>query len=81
MMPTFVALFIWMFVHSIREFSIAVILQSGKNEVLSTLLFNYWINSFPNYAAAISAMLMAALLVLAIVFGWFVRESPSRHGV
>ena len=76
--PTFVALFIWIFVHSVREFSIAVILQSGKNEVLSTLMFNYWSNSFPNYAAAVSTIMMVSLFALAVVFGWFTRERPGQ---
>jgi len=78
MMPTFIAIFIWMFVHSIREFSIAVILQGGGNEVLSTLLFDFWSNSFPGKAAAMSTMITLALLLLAIGSMWLTGRRREK---
>jgi iron(III) transport system permease protein len=61
---TTVALTIWVLVHSIREFSIAVMLQSGRNSVLSTILYSYWDTGSPERAAALAVLLMIALLVL-----------------
>lgn len=62
--PTIVALIIWILVHSVREFSIAVMLQSGHNSVLSTTLYNYWDTGSPEHAAALAVLLMIALLCL-----------------
>jgi iron(III) transport system permease protein len=64
LLPTIVAMIIWIVVHSVREFSIAVILQSGHNSVLSTVLFNYWETGSPEHAAALAVLLMLLLLAL-----------------
>jgi iron(III) transport system permease protein len=64
LVPTILALVIWVLVHSIREFSIAVMLQSGRNSVLSTILFGYWETGSPEHAAALAVMLMLLLLAL-----------------
>ena len=58
--PTIIAMIIWILVHSVREFSIAVMLQSGRNSVLSTILFNYWETGSPEHAAALAVLLMLA---------------------
>jgi len=64
---TTVALTIWVLVHSIREFSIAVMLQSGRNSVLSTILYSYWDTGSPERAAALAVLLMIALLALVAI--------------
>jgi iron(III) transport system permease protein len=64
LVPTIIAMMIWILVHSVREFSIAVILQSGHNSVLSTVLFNYWETGSPEHAAALAVLLMLVLLAL-----------------
>ena len=64
MSSTIAALTIWILVHSIREFSIAVVLQSGRNSVLSTILYGYWDTGRPERAAALAVLLMTALLAL-----------------
>jgi iron(III) transport system permease protein len=73
--PTFAALAIWMIVHSVREFSIAVMLQSGHNEVLSTYLYSYWATSAPERAAAVAVLLMAALFVLVALSNRLMRRT------
>jgi iron(III) transport system permease protein len=62
--PSIIALMIWMIVHSLREFSISVMLQSGKNEVLSTILFSYWETGKADSAAAVAVVLMICLGLL-----------------
>ena len=62
--PTIIAMIIWILVHSVREFSIAVMLQSGRNSVLSTILFSYWQTGSPERAAALAVLLMLLLLAL-----------------
>jgi iron(III) transport system permease protein len=72
--PTIVALIIWILVHSVREFSIAVMLQSGHNGVLSTLLYNYWDTGSPEHAAALAVLLMIVLLCLVGVSSLLTRS-------
>jgi iron(III) transport system permease protein len=67
LVPTIIAMIIWILVHSVREFSIAVILQSGHNSVLSTVLFNYWETGSPEHAAALAVLLMLLLLALVAI--------------
>ncbi len=62
--PTMIAIVIWVAVHSIREFSIAVMLQSGRNSVLSTILYSFWTTGNPAQAAAIAVLLMISLSIL-----------------
>lgn len=62
--PTIIAVIIWVLVHSAREFSVAVVLQSGRNSVLSTILFGYWETGSPEHAAALAVLLMLLLLGL-----------------
>ena len=62
--PTVIAVIIWILVHSVREFSIAVMLQSGRNSVLSTMLYSYWDTGSPEHAAALAVLLMLLLLGL-----------------
>lgn len=62
--PTIIAMVIWILVHSVREFSIAVMLQSGRNSVLSTILYGYWDTGHPENAAALAVLLMLLLLAL-----------------
>lgn len=62
--PTIIAAAIWIAVHSIREFSIAVMLQSGRNNVLSTLLYTLWQNGNSSRAAALAVLLMLTLCLL-----------------
>ena len=62
--PTIIAVIIWVLVHSVREFSIAVMLQSGRNGVLSTILYGYWDTGSPERAAALAVLLMLLLLGL-----------------
>jgi iron(III) transport system permease protein len=70
LLPSIVALMIWMIVHSLREFSIAVMLQSGRNEVLSTILFSFWETGKAERAAAVAVSLMVCLGLLVAASGW-----------
>jgi iron(III) transport system permease protein len=76
--PTIIALMIWMIVHSLREFSIAVMLQSGKNEVLSTILYSFWQTGRPERAAAVAVSLMVCLCLLVGVSSLLTSRKPDR---
>ena len=76
--PTLIAVLIWVLVHSLREFSVSVMLQSGRNEVLSTILYSFWENGKPERAAAIAVMLMMCLCVLVIFSNMFSRDIAEK---
>jgi len=67
--PALVGVLIWVGFHSVREFSIAVILQSGSNRVLSTVLYGYWNSGQAQYATAIAVSLMVVLAALVLLAG------------
>jgi iron(III) transport system permease protein len=67
--PALVGVLIWVGLHSLREFSVAVMLQSGRNEVLSTVLYSYWNSGKAQYATAIAVALMVFLGALVLLTG------------
>ncbi|MFO0987212.1 MAG: iron ABC transporter permease [Alphaproteobacteria bacterium] len=71
--PTIFALLIWLVVHSLREFSVAVMLIARQNEVLSTILFSLWDQGEPGQAAAIAVILMLVLGGLVAAFTGLTR--------
>ncbi len=73
--PTIFALLIWLVVHSLREFSVAVMLIARQNEVLSTILYSLWDQGEPGQAAAIAVILMLVLGGLVAMFTWLTRAS------
>ena len=75
--PTIIAIVIWVAVHSIREFSIAVMLQSERNNVLSTILYNFWTTGSPAQAAAIATLLMLSLCALVACSAWLGRKHEN----
>jgi iron(III) transport system permease protein len=76
--PTIFALLIWLVVHSLREFSVAVLLIARQNEVVSTILYSLWDQGEPGQAAAIAVILMLMLGGLVAVLTWLTRA--SREG-
>lgn len=76
--PSIVALVIWMIVHSLREFSIAVMLQSGRNEVLSTIMYSFWDTGKAERAAAVAVVLMIGLCLLVLAAGALTSRRPER---
>ena len=73
--PTIFALLIWLVVHSLREFSVAVMLIARQNEVLSTILYSLWDQGEPGQAAAIAVMLMLVLGGLVAAFTGLTRAN------
>jgi iron(III) transport system permease protein len=75
--PTIVALLIWVIVHSLREFSVAIMLVSRDNEVLSTILYSLWDQGQAGRAAAIAVLLMLILGALVAALSWLTRRSRA----
>jgi len=76
--PALFAFLIWMIVHSLREFSVAVMLRSGRNEVLSTILYSFWETGEPSQAAAIAIALSLFLGLLVLLMGRLARRDEQH---
>jgi iron(III) transport system permease protein len=76
--PTLIALLIWLIVHSLREFSVAIMLVSRDNEVLSTVLYSLWDQGQAGRAAAIAVLLMLTLGALVATLTWLTRHGRDR---
>jgi ABC-type Fe3+ transport system permease subunit len=49
-------------------------LQSGRNEVLSTILYSFWENGSSERTAAVAVMLMIALCILVAASSSLTRQ-------
>jgi iron(III) transport system permease protein len=78
--PAIAGLLIWVIVHSLREFSVGIMLKSGRNEVLSTILYSFWSMGNSERAAAIAVVFMIALGALVLVTRplWRSHSGDSR---
>lgn len=76
--PAIFALVIWLVVHSLREFSVAVVLASRNNEVLATILYSLWDQGEPGQATAIAVILMLVLGGLVAAFSALTRHDRDR---
>jgi iron(III) transport system permease protein len=75
MWPAAAAVWIWVAAHALRELSSALMLQGRNNNVVPTLLWDYWSGGEPTRAAVGGVGLMLALvLILAL---W---QAASRRG-
>lgn len=64
--PAFAAGWVWVAVHSLRAFSIPLMLASARNEVLSLRIWRYWGQDI-SLAAALGVVLMITLVPVTLV--------------
>jgi iron(III) transport system permease protein len=62
-LPAFGAVWLWVFSHSLRELSAALMLQGVDNGTVTTLLFSFWSQGQPTKSAAIGVWLALILFV------------------
>ncbi|MFH1950676.1 MAG: iron ABC transporter permease [Pseudomonadota bacterium] len=62
--PAIISVWIWVAGHSMRELSAALMLASGKNTVISTLLWGFWEGGELPATAAVGVVLIMFLIVL-----------------
>ena len=68
LMPVFVGVWIWVFLHAIRIVGVPIMLFSGtKNQVLAVLLWRLWDDGYLGAVSAIGLLLMTFLMVLTLV--------------
>lgn len=77
LMPSLVAGWIWVVAHSLRTFSVPLVLASENNEVLSVWIWIYWQAGRIPEAAAIGVMLIVITAVLGLAARGIVKESVA----
>ena len=66
LIPSLVAGWVWVVAHSLRAFSLPLVLGTKKNEVLSVWIWIHWQNGHIPMAAALGCILIAVTALLAI---------------
>ena len=61
-LPALGAVWLWVFSHSARELSSALMLQGVDNATLPTLLYAYWTQGQPTRTAAVGVWLIAGMI-------------------
>jgi iron(III) transport system permease protein len=79
LLPAFAAGWIWVSVHSLRAFSIPLMLSSKKNEVFSVLMWQYWSDGDVSLAATLGVLLMMALVPLTLVMRRFIVRVSGQQ--
>lgn len=81
LMPSLVAGWIWVVAHSLRTFSVPLVLASENNEVLAVWIWIYWQAGRIPEAAAIGVILILITAVMGLAARKLVGESLSgpRH--
>jgi iron(III) transport system permease protein len=77
LMPSLVAGWIWVVAHSLRTFSVPLVLASENNEVLSVWIWIYWQAGRIPEAAAIGVMLILLTALMGLAARKLVGESIS----
>jgi iron(III) transport system permease protein len=64
LMPSIIGLWVWVLIHAMRELSAALMLQSSKNYVLTTVMWNMWENAELPLVAAVGVGLVVFLFLV-----------------
>lgn len=64
LLPALISVWIWVAGHAMRELSAALMLLSGRNTVLTTLLWGFWEGGDMPIAAAVGVVLILFLVLL-----------------
>lgn len=77
-LPALIAVWIWIFAHSLRELGAALILQGADNKTVPALLFAYWTQGQPTKTAAVGVWMVVVLVAL-IALGQGVQSWASKR--
>ncbi|MBI2988483.1 MAG: iron ABC transporter permease [Deltaproteobacteria bacterium] len=77
--PAFAAGWVWVAVHSLRSFSIPLMLASRRNEVFAVLVWQSWAEGDVSLAATLGTMLMVALIPLTVVMRHFIVRVSGQQ--
>jgi iron(III) transport system permease protein len=74
LLPAFVSGWIWIASHSLRSFSVPLILSSKNSVVLSVVMWDLWNNGRAGPTAALGVLLIVGLALLTISGRWLVSR-------
>jgi iron(III) transport system permease protein len=77
--PAFAAGWVWVAVHSLRSFSIPLMLASRKNEVFAVMLWEYWDSGTASLAAALGVLLILTLIPLTLIMRRFIVRVSEQQ--
>ena len=77
-LPAMISVWVWVAGHAMRELSAALMLASGRNLLLSTLLWGFWEGGETPVAAAVGVVLIVFLVILMVVAQLLARRSRLR---
>lgn len=80
-MPTLVFIWLWTFVHSVRDLSTSVMLYSPKSPVIANLLWQLWDYGNLTTGAAVATILLVSLFALAVTALTFLGRTRSAAGL
>lgn len=72
--PALAAVWIWVFSHSLRELSSALILQGMDNKTVPALLYSFWTQGQPTVTAAVGVWLVTGLFAVVLAGQWIERR-------
>ena len=77
--PAFIAGWIWVFAHTIRNLSVPLLLATSDNQTIATTLYYYWNRKADfSLSSALGVTLLATLVVIAFVGRRFVARGFTR---
>lgn len=78
-LPAFIGGWIWVASHSLRNFSVPLILATRENWVLSVIMWRTWEDGDPGQTSALGVLLILALAVLTVGGRWLVARMNRRQ--
>ena len=78
-LPAFIGGWIWVASHSLRNFSVPLILATRENWVLSVIMWRTWEDGDPGQTSALGVLLIIALAVLTVGGRWLVARMNRRQ--
>jgi iron(III) transport system permease protein len=78
-LPAFVSGWIWVASHSLRSFSIPLMLGTRNSKVLSVIMWDLWDQGMAGPTSALGVMLIVALAVITITGRWLVSRLRQQE--
>jgi iron(III) transport system permease protein len=79
LLPAFISGWIWIASHSLRSFSVPLILSSKDSLVLSVVMWDLWNNGRAGPTAALGVLLIVALAILTTGGRWIVSRLSRQE--
>jgi iron(III) transport system permease protein len=74
-LPSVVAAWLYVFLYTIRDLSIAILLAGPKSQVIAVVILDLWNNGEIGELAALAVLMAAAVTALAATLMWLGRRA------